>query len=353
MKYLIFLSTLWFGSAVSADLPDTELTSYIESQIESGTYVGMIVGLVDGDEIYVQSFGEKVRGSGDAPDERSIFEISSISKTFAATLLAGLVVDGGLSLDDPANDHLPAGVAFSSADGRDITLRDLAAHQSGLPYMPDDIEPTDGPNPYAQSTDADLVSAINTFTPTSPPGEGYSYSAFAYGTIAHVLRVETGAAFEDLVASRLTAPLGMRDTVFALDVEQSSRLAPGYTPEGNVAVPLEQGVFRAAGSMYSSLHDLIIWVRANMRPDNSALGKSLKMTHEIQNTIGTIGLAWHKSDGYDDRSQYGTAHGYRAYVGFLANGSKGAVVLANTKANVVDIGSRLLFNKSIAEFADP
>ena len=353
MKNVVSLLMLWCSAAVSADLPDAELVRYINSQVENGGYVGMIVGYVDGDKTYIQAFGEKVRGGGVAPDEHSIFEISSISKTFVATLLAGLVVDSNLNLDDSVNDHLGSDVAFSSSHGKSITIRDLAVHQSGLPYMSDNIETIEGPNPYANTTDADLVGAINAFTPTGPPGEGYSYSAFAYGTIARVLEMETGSTFEELVTKQLTIPLGMHDTVFELDVDQSNRVAPGYTDEGNVAIPLEQGVFRAAGSMYSSLDDLMIWLRSNMRPDETPFGQSLKLTHKIQNEIGTTGLAWHKTEGFDDRSQYGTAHGYRAYVGFLADGSKGAVVLANTRANVADIGSRLLLRKQISEFTVP
>ena len=108
-------------------------------------------------------------------------------------------------------------------------------------------------------------------------------------------------------------------------------------------------MFRAAGSMYSTLHDLMIWLRANMEPEATPFGDALTLAHTVQNDLGTIGLAWHKTEGFDDRSQYGTAHGYRAYVGFLADGSKGTVLLANTKVDVAALGSHLLLGTDLPD----
>lgn len=348
-KLTAYFLILFSASTLAQQLSDDDLVRYIESRVESGEYVGMIVGFVDGDRTYVQAFGSTTRGGDSLPDERTIFEISSVSKTFTATLLAASVIEGELVLDVPANDFLPAEAQLASFEGKDVTLLDLVSHQSGLPYMPADIEPADGPNPYAGTTTDDLVSSINAFEPGSAAGQGYSYSAFGYGTLAYVLSLSYDTSFEDLITHRITEPLGMSDTVFALDEEQASRLATGYTQEGEVAVPLEQGVFRAAGSMYSSLHDLMLWLRANMNENDSPLGEAVHLTHEPRNALGTVGLAWHRTEGHNDRSQFGTAHGYRAYVGFLDDGSKGAVVLANTKANVADIGQRLLLEADLGE----
>jgi len=328
--------------AIAADLPDAELIHYINGRIDSGEYIGLIVGFVDGDNTYVQAFGRKSVDGDVPPDARTLFEISSISKTFAATLLADAIVDGDMALSDPANDHLDAGTEFAGHEGREITLLDLVSHQSSLPYMPTDTPKADGPNPYADTNADDMRLAINSNMPASPAGQGYSYSAFAYGAIAHLLVEYSGATVADMVQSGITGPLGMQDTVMQPNEEQAGRMATGYTPDGEIAVPLDQGVFQAAGSMYSTLDDLMVWLQANMSGTNSALNEAIAMTHPLRNEMGTIGMAWHRKEGFDDRSQFGTAHGYRAYVGFLADGTKGAVVLANTKANVLDIGERLI-----------
>ncbi|MEM7503840.1 MAG: serine hydrolase domain-containing protein [Pseudomonadota bacterium] len=332
-----------------AELPSEALVRHIDNHIDSGNYVGVIVGFVDGDDVYVQAFGTTTKGARTPPNEHTIFEISSLSKTFAATLLAQAVVGKRLDLREPANRYLASDSQLTAYKNQEITLLDLAAHQSGLPYMPADIVQGEAPNPYAKTAAAALRTSINAFTPTSSPGQGYSYSAFAYGVLALILETTGNQDFATLVRRDVTAPLGMTDTVMTLDDKQHDRLATGYTPEGEVAQPLDQGVFRAAGSMYSTLHDLMIWLRANMEPQASPFSDSLTLAHTVQNDLGTIGLAWHKTEGFDDRSQYGTAHGYRAYVGFLADGSKGAVLLANTKVDVAALGSHLLLGTDLPD----
>ena len=72
-----------------------------------------------------------VRSRGVASD--AVFEIGSITKTFTATLLAAMVRDGLVALDDPVARHLPVAPPVK---GRAITLEDLATHRSGLPRLP-------------------------------------------------------------------------------------------------------------------------------------------------------------------------------------------------------------------------
>ena len=330
-----------------AELPDREFVEHVEARIESGEYVGLIVGFIDGDDTYVQAFGTISKESDTAPNERTIFEISSVAKTFTATLLAKAATGETLALDDPANRYLAPDATLEPFEGRNISLLDLAAHQSGLPYMPESMTPRDPPNPYAHTTRSDLRAAINAFVPTTRPGTGYSYSAFAYGVLALILEGVYDEDFFTLVEREVTAPLGMRDTVLTLNEEQASRLATGYTPEGDVAVPFDQGVFRAAGSMYSSLNDLMIWLGANMTPELSPMADALDLAQEIHNELGTIALTWHRTEGFDERSQFGTANGYRAYVGFLADGSKGAVLLANTRPDIEALGNHLILGTDL------
>lgn len=352
MKLILIVAALLAAEfARPQPLPDSAVADYIERRVAAGDYVGVIVGYFDETGTYVQSFGRVSRDSNVAPNRRTIFEISSVSKTFVATLLADAARGSEVSLHDPANDYLPQGVRLAASGERDIRLADLAAHLSGLPNRPVIPMPHETPNPYALFGEDDLLDAIDGLEPDSPPGS-YRYSALGYAVLALALSNALDASFEDLIERRLTSPLGMTDTVFRLDAEQASRRAVGYTPDGDVAEPLDQGALRAAGSMYSTLDDLLIWARLHaLRPD-SELGQAARLTQEMRDEAGTIGLAWHRSEAYTDLSQYGTANGYRAYVGFLTDGSKGAVVLANTVANVQDIGLRLLTGHPIEEPRD-
>ena len=341
---------LLFGGAASADnLPDVELIDYIETRIASGEYVGMIVGYFDTDATYVQAFGRTSKTADSPPNPRTLFEISSVSKTFAATLLAHAAVGSELSLDDPVNRHLGGLAQLAAFNGGEVRLRDLATHRSGLPNRPAWTVGDDTINAYADFSEADLLEAINAHEPSAPAGSTYRYSALGYGVLSLALSSALAAPFDELVQLRIASPLGMHDTVAEPNKEQRSRLATGYTPDGAIASALDQGSLRAAGSMYSTLDDLMRWVRLHAEKPDSPLGRAAALTQRVENESHDVALAWHRTAGQNDWSQYGTANGYRAFVGFLNDGSRGAVVLANTVANVQAIGQRLLLDAALPD----
>ncbi len=108
----------------AAEAVDLEPPSTASSQRSAARHAGLVVGVRD----------VGLWSRGDLPDgPRSLFEIGSISKTFTATLLAGMVRDGLVALDDPVAKHLPVAPPVK---GREITLEDLATHHSGLPGVP-------------------------------------------------------------------------------------------------------------------------------------------------------------------------------------------------------------------------
>ena len=344
------LVLLFLATAVAAnELPDDELIRYIEAKVAADEYVGIVVGYYDGGQTYVQSFGSTARTTGEAPARDTLFEISSVSKTFVAYLLADAVLRKELALDDPVNRYLPAGTQIADHDGRPVTLLDLAAHHSGLPDRPATMSPGDGINPWAGSNTTDLQSAINNYEPDVAAGNEYRYSAFGYAVLALALENHLDRTLDELIRERITTPLGMRDTVFEPGDNQVSRLATGYTPEGDVATPFDQGIFRAAGSMYSTLDDLLAWARLQTDDSDSHMAKAARLSHRLHPASDTLALAWHRTPGYTDRSQYGTANGYRAFVGFLTDQARCVVVLANTRANVMDIGNRLLLGSELPE----
>ncbi len=341
-RSIAILALAFAANAIGDELPDKELVDHIREEISQGRYVGVIVGLIDGDRTIVQSFGETAKGSGRAPNEHTLFEISSISKTLVATILADVAVRTDLELTDPVRDYLPNGVRLAAIDGREATLEDLAVHTAGLPYLPEDYEPPEATNPYSGYTTDDLWYSVNAFSPTRRAGQEHSYSAFGYGILTQVLSLHTGHSFGELLRIHITDPLGMEDTVIEPSFEQRRWLATGYDPEGNVATYMDQGAFQGAGSLFSTLADMLVYVKANMGKIDTPLYEAMKLTHPVRDRDELIGLAWHRSEGFEDRSHFGTANGYRAFVGFLMDGSRGVVVLANTKYGVVELGNRLL-----------
>jgi D-alanyl-D-alanine-carboxypeptidase/D-alanyl-D-alanine-endopeptidase len=132
--------------------------------------------------------------------EDARFEIGSITKTITAALLASLVGDGVLALDDEIGRWLDA------APNGSITLEQLATHTSGLPRLAPN-QPTSEANPYRDFTAGRAEEGLRTTTRT--PGAGHLYSNFGYQLLGLVLERASGQRYQDLLAERLLGPLGM------------------------------------------------------------------------------------------------------------------------------------------------
>src|SRR5580698_6373158 len=124
----------------------------LERALESGalgpsTAAGLTIGIVQHGERRVLVFGTA------KPD--SIYEIGSLTKTFTGLILAQLVEQGRVKLDEPVRQLLPAGTV-AKPTGTEISLLDLTTQHSGLPRMPGNFKPANSDNPYADYGAANL-----------------------------------------------------------------------------------------------------------------------------------------------------------------------------------------------------
>ena len=134
-----------------------------------------MVGLLEPDgRTRVIAYGDP--GPGQPPlDGNSVFEIGSISKVFTATVLAELVQEGKVKLNDPVQKYLPASVHMPTHDGKVITLLNLSEQNSGLPSLPSNFHPTDPSNPYADYTVQRMYDFLSSYQLTRDPGAQFEY----------------------------------------------------------------------------------------------------------------------------------------------------------------------------------
>jgi CubicO group peptidase (beta-lactamase class C family) len=166
----------------------------------------------------------------------SVFWIASQSKPITATAVMMLVDEGKIALDDPVEKYLPEfrGQLLSTEKkpGRPITIRDTLSHMSGLPFKSTAEAPTlDG---------LSLADAVRSYAATplvTEPGTKYQYSNAGINTAARIIEVVTGKKYEDFMQERLFGPLGMKDTTFWPNEEQTTRLAKSYKPNGDKVNP--------------------------------------------------------------------------------------------------------------------
>ena len=204
----------------------------------SAEYADLVIGVSTADGRYV--------AGTNGTDGASIFRIASISKVFTGLTLAEAVRRGEVDLAGEAQAFSP--YPMPTWAGEPIRLWHLGTHSSGLAREAevDDVETVDG-----------LLRGLAGVSLVAPPGTRWDYSNLGMGTLAQLLARAVGLSFEQLVADRICAPLGLSDTVLDLTAEQRQRLRPGHddqlAPCSTPTIPVLAG----SGGYYSTVDDLL------------------------------------------------------------------------------------------------
>jgi serine-type D-Ala-D-Ala carboxypeptidase/endopeptidase len=228
-------------------------------QIETGV-PAVIVAVVRGQETAVAGFGEVADGSGRAPDGRTVMRLGSISKAFTGQILAGLAADGTVRLADPLSKHLDWGVDIPSRENRTMRLIDLATHAGGLPReVPHAPGPAD--DPFSAVTREAFVTYLRSKSLLFAPGSAVLYSNFGFDLLAAALAKSADKPYPDLLAARITGPLGMVDTTFVPSEAQKARLLQGHGFQGEALPDVPTGsVIVGSGGLYSTAEDMVRWL---------------------------------------------------------------------------------------------
>ena len=314
---------------------DRELAPVLEHGVLSRrSGGGLVIGVLDHGERRIFAYGTA------APD--SIFEIGSIGKTFTGLILAQMVVQKKVMLDEPIRALLPAGFV-AKPDGAEITLLDLATHHSGLPRMPENFNPKNPSDPYADYGVVQLHEFLTVRGVAKPANAAYLYSNLGFDLLGYGLSLRAGVPYGELVATEITGPLHMNDTGLRLLPEQRGRLIQGYETNFHPVAPWDFNVvFGGAGAaLKSTVADMLTYLDANLHPDKYAIGAvadspaatlpaAVALDHQVQVRTfgGGLALAWGVDLDHTFSHEGGTT-GYNAYVEFNPQKNRAIVVLYN------------------------
>ncbi len=189
--------------------------------------------------------------------------LASNTKMFTATVVLQLVGEGEVGLDEPVETYLPGLVRGDGIDGRTITVRQLLQHTSGLP---DYDEVLIGDYVSIQHTyfePRQLLDAALTRTSTGP---GWRYSNTNYVLAGLIIQKVTGRPVGEEITERIIEPLGLRDTYWPAQGDQTirGRHPHGYWPvDGHVDVTVQDPAMGwAAGQLIGTPRDLTTFLTA-------------------------------------------------------------------------------------------
>ncbi|MCY3932845.1 MAG: serine hydrolase [Acidobacteria bacterium] len=339
-----------FAVSSPDSMPDDEairriLAERIDAQKRS---VGIVVGVVEGGQRRVVSYGRRAADDPREVDGDTVFEIGSITKAFTAILLADLAGEGHLELETPVQRLLGPDVTVPTRNDAEITLLHLTTHSSGLPRMPNNFRPADAGNPYADYTVAQLYEFLSSHDLERDIGEAVEYSNLGTGLLGHTLALSQETDYESLVSERLLKPLGMSDTSITLSPSQRERLAIGHSVQLRPVANWDLPTLAGAGALRSTVNDMLTFVEANLGLGESPLQEEMAETHRSRRDFSApgmrIGLGWVIRGGHGRELHWhnGGTGGYRSFLGFDLESQTGVVVLSNSGDSVDDLGFHLL-----------
>ncbi len=327
----------------------------IPRHIAAGQATGVALALsAPGHETLLAGYGTSGATNAAAVTADTVFEIGSISKIFTNLLLADLVLEGRLALEDAAQDHMPEGLMLPEKDGRQITIFDLATHHSGLPTVPPAVLAASADDPYAGFSSADLADFLADFTLPRSPGRSFEYSNTGTTLLGLALETASEQSYESLVMERILAPLGMDSTFVAVPADRD--FAEGHDINGDATSDWNMGLFTPAGGWRSTARDMGKFIAAASGASPSALDPAFALMLETfrptDMAAARIGLGWLETDGIIWHN--GMTGGFNALMAYRPETGIGLVLLSNqaTADGIDALGVHLLDpNKPYAERA--
>lgn len=297
-----------FALAAPALAAEPTVSDSVKPFVERDAVAGAVLAVAGPEQtLTVEAVGFADRENKIAMTKDRLFWIASMTKPMTAAALMLLVDEGKVKLDDPIEKYLPEFksvmvVAEQSKDQvvlkkpkRAPTLRDCLRHTSGMPFGSALENPTiDG---------LLLRDAVRSYAITPlpyEPGTKHVYSNAGINTAGRVIEVASGMSYEDFMAKRLFAPLGMTDTTWRPAGEQLKRVAKTYTPtkdgkslEPMPIRPLMHPLSDAkrqpcpGGGLFSTAKDVTAFGQMILRGGTGPDGKRLLSETAIRELTGT------------------------------------------------------------------
>lgn len=226
--------------------------------------------------------------------EDSRFRIGSMSKMFVATVVLQLVAEERVALDAPVERYLPGVITGNGNDGRDITVRQLLQHTSGLPDYLDYLSLTEVlADPVAHHDPRELVQLALAHPRLFAPGTGWQYSNTDYVLAGMLIEQVTGRPYAQEIEQRVITPLGLHDTSVPGDESAIAGTHPrGYAkPEDSLldVTAVNPSIAGASGAMISSAADMNRFLDALVtgRLLNPPELRAMMTTHPTGSTSGS------------------------------------------------------------------
>lgn len=368
LKFNLFLLLLVFPVFVFAqttlEAKLAEIDAYAEKVRADWQVPGMAIAIVKDDKvIFAKGYGVRELGKPDKVDENTLFAIASNSKAFTTASLAILVDENKLKWDDKVSQYLPEFQMSDPYVTRELTIRDLVSHRSGLDTFSGDLlwyETT-------YSTD-EILRRVRFLKPVSSFRSRYGYQNLMFTAAGRIVEKVSGKTWGEFVKERILTPLGMtRTTTTVRDLKDN--YAMPHNESGGKLRPLHlgnvDGAAPAAG-LNSSVREVANWLRLQLG-HGTFEGKKIYSERQAgamwsavtplgvnpfppkdatTKLFSAYGLGWFLNDyrGRKVVSHTGGLDGMISQTAMMPEENLGLVVLTNSETGVIGIMRNKIFD---------
>src|SRR4051812_12682318 len=263
LALLLTISTTVAGQAGAAAPPDID--QWVARAMRQFEVPGLALAIVKDDRVVLaKGYGVRKLGEATPVDARTLFGIASNTKAFTATALGLLVEEGKLAWDAPVIRYLPAFAMWDPFVTREMTVRDLLVHRSGLGLGAGDLLWW----PESTYDRKEIARRLRFIPPAASFRSAYAYDNVLYLIAGELIEAISGQSWESFVSSRILAKVGMTGSnVRHSAAAGGGNVATPHAPvDGKVRAirPFESDNTNPAGGINSSAEDIAKWLRVQL-----------------------------------------------------------------------------------------
>src|SRR5256885_6984116 len=273
---LVFALALSVTLTAQKPAAPPDLDQWVARAMQAFSVPGIGLAIVKDDAVVVaKGYGVRKLGDPTPVDARTLFGIASNTKVLTATALGLLVEEGKIEWDAPVIRYLPAFAMWDPFVTRELTVRDLLVHRSGLGLGAGDLLCWPPPTYDRQ----EIAQRLRLIPPATSFRSAYTYDNVLYLVAGEVIETVSGQSWEDFVSSRILAKVGMTGS----NVRHSAAAAGGNVAvmhariDGKVRpiAPFDSDNTNPAGGIHSSAEDMAKWLLVQLAEGQLADGTAL------------------------------------------------------------------------------
>jgi len=308
--------------------------------LENDEIPSVSIGIYKDGKSYTGYYGTMDKGKNNPPDDHSLFELASVTKSFTGLLCAQAVLDGKLSVEDDIRKYLDGDFPNLEFNARPIKIRDLLTHSSGITR---DATPVLN-NIFSMDASAEeqlavanydhtaLLDDLRQFKLSRLPGTTYDYTpVVGPELIALVLEKVYGKTYQALLDQFILSKAGMRQTKMSVNGSHLERMVNGYTDEGRTVMPMPLIMAGAGSGLKSTVPDLLRYIKFLLEDNSPVIQEMQRLLFTDEDEDG-YGYFWHVDS--PEFSHNGGTNGATLWVFIMPQINAGFTVIFNSNGKV-------------------